>query len=163
MYPIQSLAVCVINRYLQMCCGTYSWLYLCAELLKGPHTETVKSTILAPHFRWATSCRNEWGRLSSQWSYSTRFCQSRPDSNEIFLKRRMLSCCSVDMQLTWDRQNWHTVNWPDPGCSFITFGHKIRLVDFTPVWSSRGSVAVLVLLPKEVFESNPKALHAVKE
>lgn len=45
----------------------------------------------------------------SQWGYSTRFSQPRPDSNESsFFKRRTLSCCSVDMQLTWDRPSGRT-------------------------------------------------------
>lgn len=88
--------------------------------------------------------------VSSQWGYSSRFCQSGPDSNGIFFKRTMLSCSSVDAPLTQDRQNWHAVNWPYPGCSFITFNHKSRLADFTPVWWSRESVAALALLPKEL-------------
>ena len=73
---------------------------------------------------------------SWQWDNSTRFCQSRPNSNEMVFKRRTLSCCrccSVDTRLTQDTQSRRAANWPDPGCGFITFGHKSRLADFTPV------------------------------
>lgn len=54
----------------------------------------------------------------------------------------MLSCCSVDMRLTRDGQNWHAVNWRDSGCGFITIGHKIGLVDFTPTLGGSGRVWV---------------------
>lgn len=79
----------------------------------------------------------------SQWGHSPWFFQSRLSSNGIFSKRKMPSRSSMDMQLTQDRENC-----PDLGCGFITFGHKSRLVDFTPVCKSRERVAVLALLPK---------------
>lgn len=55
-----------------------------------------------------------------------------------------------------------TLTVPDPGSDFITFGRQSRLVDFSAVWWSGDGGAVLALLPKGLFQRNPKTEKAVK-
>lgn len=98
-----------------------------------------------------------------QWGDSTRLSQPRPDSNESFLKRRRkLSCCSVDMQLTWDGQNGHTYSaW-----SWLRLYHiwpQKPISGFHPSLVEQGQRGRLSPTPQRTFRRNPKTRHSVEE
>lgn len=135
------------SPYAQMCCGSHAWCLLCVKLLERPHTEK-------PHLSSPLPLSHHLYIEGKQSLYNNNSAGPGLRSNEIFLRRKMLSCCSEDVQLAQDKQNRHRTGTQQtgmsPGCSSGMFDHKSRLMDFTPVWRSRESVAVLALSPKEL-------------
>lgn len=128
----------------QRSCASHTWCLLCVKLLVRPHTEKLHLSSPLP--------------LSHQlqkWVKQSLHNNSASPSLAVmksffFFKWKMLSCCFEDAQLTQDKQNWHAENRPNAGCSFISFDHKSRLMDFAAVCWSRKSFAVLALLPREL-------------
>lgn len=102
-FPILSCLYDNKPPFAQMCCN--SCLFLCAELLEGPHTEKLhlSSPLPLSHQLQKRAKRALHNRVIPQESANPALIIMK-SFFFFFLKRKMLSCCSVDMQLTQDRQ-----------------------------------------------------------
>lgn len=134
-FPIRSCLYDNKPPFAQMCCN--SCLFLCAEVLEGPHTEKLhlSSPLPLSHQLQKWAKRALHNRVIPQESANPALVIMKSFYFFFFCKRGR--CWAAALWICSSHRtgrNWRTANCPDPGCSFITFDHESRLVDFTPAW-----------------------------